>query len=42
MRRVGLAIEVLRPQELGDLDDGIAIDEDRAEHGLLGFETLRR
>ena len=39
---VGLAIEVLRPQELGDLDDGIAVDEDRAEHGLLGFETLRR
>ena len=39
---VGLAIEVLGPQELGDLDHGIAVDEDRAEHGLLGFETLRR
>ena len=39
---IGLAIEVLGPQELGDLDHGIAVDEDRAEHGLLGFETLRR
>ena len=39
---VGLAVEVLRPEELGDLHDGIAVDEDGAEHGLLGFETLRR
>ena len=40
--RVGLAVEVLRAQELGDLDDGIPVDQDRAEHGLLGLETLRR
>ena len=39
---VGLAVEVFRPQELGDLDHGIAIDEDGAEHGLLGLEALRR
>ena len=39
---VRLAVEVLRTQELRDLDDGIAIDEDRPEHGLLGFKTLRR
>src|SRR6185295_7837298 len=38
---VGLAVEVLGPQEFGDLDDGIAVDEDRAEHGLLGLEALR-
>ena len=39
---VGLPIEVGRPQELGDLDDRIAVDEDGAEHRLLGLETLRR
>ena len=37
-----LAVEVLGPQELGDLDDRVAVDEDRAEHGLLGFEALGR
>ena len=39
---VGLAVEVGRAQELGDLDDGVAVDQDRAEHGLLGLETLGR
>ncbi len=39
---VGLTVEILGPQELGDLDDGIAVDEDGAENGLLGFETLWR
>ena len=39
---VRLAVEVGRPQELGDLDDRVAVDEDRAEHGLLGLEALRR
>ena len=41
-RAVGLAVEVLGAQELGDLDDRVAVDEDRAEHRLLGLETLRR
>ena len=39
--RIRLAVEVLGPQELGDLDDGIAVDEDGPEHGLLSFEALR-
>jgi len=38
--RVGLAVEVLGPEELGDLDDRFAVDKDRTEHGLLGFEAL--
>jgi hypothetical protein len=40
-RPVRLPVEVSRPQELGHLDDSVAVDEDRAEHGLLGLETLR-
>ena len=39
---VGLPVEVGRAQELGDLDDRVAVDEDGAEHRLLGLETLRR
>ena len=39
---VGLAVEVLRAKELGDLDHGVAVDEDGTEHGLLGFEALGR
>ena len=39
---VRLAIEVGRAQELGDLDDRVAVDQDGTEHGLLGLETLRR
>ena len=41
-RAVGLAIEVLRPEELGDLDDRVAVDQDRAEDRLLGLEALGR
>ena len=40
--RVRLTVEVGRPQELGDLDDRVAVDQDRTEHRLLGLETLRR
>src|SRR6202008_674284 len=39
---VSLAVEVRRPQELRDLHDRVPIDEDRAEHRLLGLETLGR
>ena len=39
---VGLPIEVLRAQELSDLDDRIPVDQDRPEHGLLSLKTLRR
>ena len=41
-RAVRLAVEVRGAQELGDLDDRVTVDEDRAEHRLLGLETLRR
>ena len=41
-RAVRLAVEVRRAQELRDLDDRVAVDEDGAQHGLLGLETLRR
>ena len=41
-RGVGLPVEVLGSQELRDLDDRVAVDEDGAEHGLLGLEALRR
>ena len=37
-RAVRRAIEVLRSQELGDLDDRVAVDQDRAENRLLGLE----
>ena len=39
---VGLAIEILRVEEVRDLDDRVAVDEDRPEHGLLGVEILGR
>ena len=39
---VGRAVEVLGPEELGDLDDRVAIDQDRAEDGLLGLGALGR
>ena len=39
---VRLAVEVRWPQELGDLDDRVAVDEDRAEDRLLGLEALGR
>ncbi len=35
---VRLPVEVVRLEELGDLDHGVAVDQDRPEHGLLGFE----
>ena len=37
---VGLPVEVLRVNNVGDLDDRIAIDEERAEDRLLGFDAL--
>ena len=40
--RVRLPVEVGRPQELGDLDDRVAVDEQGTEHRLLSLETLRR
>ena len=39
---VGLAVEVLGAEELGHLDDRVAIDEDGAQDRLLGLETLGR
>ena len=39
---VGLAVEVLGAEELGHLDDRIAIDEDGAKDRLFGLETLGR
>ena len=41
-RAVRGPIEVLGAEELGDLDDRIAIDEDRPEDGLLGLGALGR
>ena len=38
---VGLPVEILGPEELGDLDHRVAVDQDRAEDGLLGFDGLR-
>ena len=35
-------VEVRRTQEVGDLDDRVAIDEEGAEDRLLGFDRLRR
>ena len=40
--RVGLAVEILRAQEVGDLDDRVAVDEQGAKNRLLGFDGLRR
>ena len=39
---VRLAVEVDRAQDVRDLDDGVAVDEEGAEDGLLGLEALRR
>ena len=41
-RPVRRPVEVLRAEELGDLDDRVAIDEDRAEDRLLGLGALGR
>ena len=39
---VGLPVEILWAEELRDLDDRVAVDQDRAEHGLLGLQALGR
>jgi hypothetical protein len=39
--RMLLAVEVRRAQELGDLQNRIRVDQDRAEDALLGFDRLR-
>ena len=39
---VGLAVEVRRPQEVRHLDDRVAVDQQGAEHRLLGLDRLRR
>jgi len=39
---VGLAVEVLGMEEVRHLNDGVAVDEDGPEHGLLGIEVLGR
>ena len=39
---VGLPVEVLGLEEVGDLDDRVPVDEDRPEDGLLGLDGLRR
>src|SRR3989304_2816601 len=35
-------VERVRAQELGDLDDGVLVDEQGAEDRLLGLDGLRR
>jgi hypothetical protein len=35
------AVEIDRPQEVADLEDGVGVDEDRAEDALLGLDRLR-
>jgi hypothetical protein len=37
-----LPVEVLRAEEFRDLDDRLAVDEDRAEHRLLGLQAMGR
>ena len=37
-----LPVEVGRMQEVGDLEDRLGVDQDRAEHALLGLDGLRR
>ena len=41
-RPVRLAVEVDRAKDVGDLDDGVAVDQEGAEDGLLGLEALGR
>jgi hypothetical protein len=36
------AIEVGRSEEVGDLQNRVGVDEDRAEDALLGLDRLRR
>ncbi len=37
-----LAVEVLRLEQLRDLDDGVLVDQQRSQDRLLGFDGLRR
>jgi hypothetical protein len=39
---VGLAVEILGVQEVRHFDDGVAVDQDGAQHGLLGVHVLWR
>ncbi len=39
---VCLAVEVARAKDVRDLDDGVAVDQQGAEDGLLGLQALRR
>jgi hypothetical protein len=41
-RAVVTAVEVLRAEEVCDLDDRVLVDEQGAEHRLLRFDGLRR
>ncbi len=38
--RVLGAVEIGPVQEVGDLEDGLGVDQDRPEHALLGFDRL--
>ncbi len=39
---VGVLVEVSRFEEVGDLDDRVFVQHQRAEHGLLSFEVVGR
>ena len=41
-RPVGLAVEVGRAEDVRNLDDGVAVDQEGAEDRLLGLEALGR
>ena len=36
------AVEIVRAEDLGDLDDRITVDEEGAKNRLLGLDGLRR
>ena len=42
MDAVGLAVEVLRAQEVRDLDHRVTVDQQRTDDRLLGIDGLRR
>ena len=39
---VALVVEVLRLQQIRYLVDSVVVDDQRAEHRLLGFDRMRR
>ena len=39
---VRVAEEIARVDDLGGLVERVVVDQDRAEHGLLGFEVVRK